>query len=77
MASSLVNGVPYKIFICLKSVDLPDSPAPKIRSLIFLDSAAQLWVSERESCGWGVARRYGASGAGVVGWGGGARACFQ
>ena len=54
MASSLVNGVPYKIFICLKSVDLPDSPAPKIRSLILRDSAAQLWVSERESCGWGL-----------------------
>ena len=53
MASSLVKGVPYKIFICLKSVDLPDSPAPKIRSLILRDSAAQLWVSERESCGWG------------------------
>ena len=53
MASSLVKGVPYKIFICLKSVDLPDSPAPKIKSLILRDSAAQLWVSERESCGWG------------------------
>ena len=54
MASSLVNGVPYKIFICLKSVDLPDSPAPKIKSLILRDSAAQLWVSERESCDGGV-----------------------
>ena len=53
IASSLVKGVPYKIFICLKRVDLPDSPAPKIRSLILRDSAAQLWVSERESCGWG------------------------
>ena len=54
IASSLVKGVPYKIFICLKSVDLPDSPAPRISSLILRDSAAQLWVSERESCGWGI-----------------------
>ena len=54
MASSLVNGVPSKIFICLKSVDLPDSPAPSINNLILRDSAAQLWVSERESCDGGL-----------------------
>ena len=72
IASSLVNGVPYKIFICLKSVDLPDSPAPKIRSLILRDSAAQLWVSERESCDGGA--RVGRAG---VDGGEGARACKE
>ena len=66
MASSLVKGVPYKIFICLKSVLLPDSPAPKIRSLILRDSAAQLWVSERESCGWGDCVDGGAVASGVA-----------
>ena len=49
-----MKGVPYRIFICLKSVLLPDSPAPKIKSLILRDSAAQLWVSERESCDGGI-----------------------
>ena len=72
MASSLVNGVPYKIFICLKSVDLPLSPAPSINNLILRDSAAQLWVSERESCDGGA--RVGRAG---VDGGEGARACKE